>query len=268
MRKTMYYTSFEDDLVDSTNQDYKLKDNYKWVHKNPFYVFFAWLLYIFLTIPVGLVYTKLILRVKYKNRKVLRKSKLKGYFLYSNHTQAFGDVVMPAIAALPKRIYTVVSPANFALPVIGRILTMIGALPTPNSINGFKQFRAAYTRRIRMGHPVIIYPDAHLWPYYTKIRPFKDTSFRFPVELKTAAYVQTVTYQKRRFSDKAKITIYYDGPFYPDETLSTKEAQKKLHDEIYNTMLERAKNSNYEYYNYMLKNESDIKQDKGEQKAI
>jgi len=258
VRKTVYYTSYKDDIVESSNQQYKLKKDYKWVHNNPFYVFFAWLLYIFLVYPVGIIYCKLILRVSFKNRGVLKLKDKKGYFLYSNHTQTLGDVLMPALGARPKRIYTVVSPANFAIPVIGKILTMIGALPTPDSIKGFREFRDAYTKRINDGHPVTIYPEAHLWPYYNKIRPFNSTSFKFPVELGVAAFCQTVTYQKRKHSKKAKITIYYDGPFYPDKSLTKKEAQAKLHDEIYAKMCERAKKSNYEYYEYIKRKEAKI----------
>ena len=256
--KTIYYSSYTDDVVDSSNQNHKLKKNYKWVHNNPIYIFFAWLLYLFLVYPVGIIYCKLILGVTYKNRKILKNSGIKGYFLYCNHTQPVGDVLMPALAASPKRIYTVVSPANFALPIIGRILTMIGALPTPDSLREFREFRAAYTKRIRQGHPVVIYPEAHLWPYYTKIRPFSATSFKFPVELKCPCFSQTVTYQRRKFSNKPKITIYIDGPFYPEESLNVRDAQQQLHDKVYNTMLNRATNSTYEYYTYIEQREENI----------
>lgn len=40
------------------------------------------------------------------------------------------------------------------------------------------------------------------------------------------------------------MVTYIDGPFYPDETLNAKEKKQKLRDDVYNTMKNRAKNSN------------------------
>lgn len=31
-----YYNTYEDDFVESKNQNYKLKDNYKWIKNNIF----------------------------------------------------------------------------------------------------------------------------------------------------------------------------------------------------------------------------------------
>ena len=42
--ETKYYKSFEDDFVKSMDQDYKLKENYKWIHTNPIYRFFSWVI--------------------------------------------------------------------------------------------------------------------------------------------------------------------------------------------------------------------------------
>lgn len=42
----------------------------------------------------------------------------------------------------------------------------------------------------------------------------------------------TTTYQKRKFGKHPKITVYIDGPFFPDSTL-TKKSNKKLHDQVF-----------------------------------
>ena len=100
---------------------------------------------------------------------------------------------------------------------------------------------------------VLIYPEAHVWPYYTKIRPFDATSMHFPVQLNAPSFVMTKTYHKRRFGKRPRAVVYIDGPFYPDQTLSRKEAQNKLHDEIQKTLIDRAKLSDYEYCQYIKK---------------
>ena len=99
----------------------------------------------------------------------------------------------------------------------------------------------------------MIYPEAHIWPYYTKIRPFTDMSFRYPVQFDLPVFCFTDTYQKRRFGSKPKIVTYVDGPFYADKSLSSKEQRKELRDKVYNTMVERAKKSNVEMIHYERK---------------
>ena len=64
----------------------------------------------------------------------------------------------------------------------------------------------------------------------------------------------TNTYQAHgKNKEKIKIVTYIDGPFYPNNELSKKEAQKELRDKIYNKMVERSKNSNVEYIKYVKK---------------
>jgi arginine utilization protein RocB len=50
-----------------------------------------------------------------------------------------------------------------------------------------------------------------------------------------------------------KITVYIDGPFYPETDLRVRDAQKKLRDQIYETMKKRSENSTYERIKYVKK---------------
>ena len=104
---------------------------------------------------------------------------------------------------------------------------------------------------------VMIYPEAHIWPYYTGIRPFRELSFRYPVQYQTPVFCLTNTYQKRRFSKRPRIVTYIDGPFYPDGTLSMKQQKQKLRDEVYERMKERAGNSNVTVIRYEKEKEND-----------
>ena len=99
----------------------------------------------------------------------------------------------------------------------------------------------------------MIYPEAHIWPFYTKIRPFPDASFKYPVQYKTPVFCFTNIYQKRRFSKNPRMLTYIDGPFFPDESLSLKEQRKDLRDRVYNTMVERSKLNNIEIIKYIKK---------------
>ena len=104
------------------------------------------------------------------------------------------------------------------------------------------------------GYAITIYPEAHIWPYYTKIRPFKDVSFKYPIQLEKPAFCITNTYQSYgKNNKKIKIVSYIDGPFYPNKELTLKEQQKELRNKIYNCMEERSENSNIEHIKYIKK---------------
>lgn len=104
--------------------------------------------------------------------------------------------------------------------------------------------------KIEQKASIIIYPEAHIWPYYTKIRDFKSVSFSYPVKLDVPSFCITNTYQKTN-QNKLQIISYIDGPFFPNKSLNYKEAQKDLRDRIYKTMCERSKNSTEEVIKYI-----------------
>ena len=85
------------------------------------------------------------------------------------------------------------------------------------------------------------------------IRDFSDTSFAYPVKLNSPVFSATVTYTKRKLTSIPKVTVYIDGPFYPDTAMRTRDAQKKLRDEVYATMKKRSENSTYERIKYVKK---------------
>ena len=115
-----------------------------------------------------------------------------------------------------------------------------------------KNFLNYIEYRISKNNSITIYPEAHIWPYYTKIRPFKSVSFKYPVKLDKPVFCITNTYQRRK-NDKVQIVSYIDGPFYKDDSLSPKEAQEDLRNRVYEQMVERSKNSNIEVIEYKKK---------------
>ena len=137
---------------------------------------------------------------------------------------------------------------------LGNVVEMLGAIPIPSNIKAMKNFLETIEKRIKQGYSITIFPEAHIWPYYTKIRPFKSVSFKYPVKLKTPTFCMTNTYQNYgKHNDKIKIVSYIDGPFFPDENLNEKEQQENLRNKVYNAMVERSKNSNIEYIEYKKK---------------
>ncbi len=251
---TYYYKSFDEDVVKSKNQEYKLKNNYVWIKNNIAYRFFSRIMYE-LARTFGFIYCKFFLQVEIVNKKILKKYNNQGYFIFGNHTQALGDVFLPAICSY-KRKYVLADESNLGVAGIGKFLPMIGALPITDSVKGTKELYKAVLTRIKEKKAVVIYPEAHVWPYYTKIRPFDESAFKFPYAADAISFSMTTTYYKKKNKKKPGIRVYIDGPFLIDKSLNKKEAQKKILNEVYEMMNKRAKNSDYEYIKYVLKDEN------------
>lgn len=248
--RIIYYSSFNDDVVKNKKQNIKIKEDFKWIHKNLLYKICSKIIYA-IAYTFGIFYSKFILHVKVENKETLNKYKNTGYFIYGNHTLPIGDAFNP-VRVINKKFYTIASQSNLGTPVIGKLLPMLGALIIPENIGQMKNFIKAVNTRIDEKKAIIIYPEAHVWPYYTKIRNFNETAFKFPVDKNAISFCMTTTYYKRKNKDKPGIKIYIDGPFFPDESLPLKERKRKLSDEIHKTMEKRIKNSTYEYYEYKL----------------
>lgn len=200
--------------------------------------------YRIVAIPLALLYMKLHFHHRIQNRSILKPYKKQAYFMYGNHTHFLADALIPTMVNMPKNVSVIVHANNVSMPVLGRITPYLGALPLPADREATKNFMNAVQKRIRQKGCVMIYPEAHIWPYYTDIRPFTDLSFRYPVQMGVPVFCLTNTYQKRRFSKTPRIVTYIDGPFIPDSSLPGKEQKKQLRDAVYQCMKKRSEQNN------------------------
>lgn len=250
MRETRFYSSFDEDFTESAAQDFTIPDGYRFVRRDLPSRLLSALCY-GAALLFSSVYCGLFLRLRVHGREKL-KAAGSGFFLYGNHTQPVGDVFTPALCVLPRRIYTVVSPANFGIPVIGKLLPYLGALPVTGTLRGLKALEEAIEYRLARGNPIVLYPEAHVWEYCTFIRPFDEAAFRFPAKAEKPCFSMTVTYRKSRFMQRPIMEVFLDGPFY-GEGKTVRERTADLAHRVHETMCERAKNSVYEYIRYVQK---------------
>ena len=80
---------------------------------------------------------------------------------------------------------------------MGKLFLITYDLKKPGQ--NYTELYDAIKKRIEQKKCVVIYPEAHVWEYYTKIRPFPSTSFKFPVNCDVPAFCMTTTYYKRKF---------------------------------------------------------------------
>lgn len=257
-RKVIYYTDeLNDEFSIAQITPRHIDENYVYIHDSLFKRFTHFFWYRIIATPIAFLYVKLTFHQKIVGRKAFRACRKRGYFLYGNHTQIIGDAFIPSLLNFPKHDYVIVHPNNVSMPWLGKVTPSLGALPIPDEKAAYRNFNAAIETHIQRKHGVVIYPEAHIWPYYTRIRPFVDTSFTYPSKLSAPVYCFTNTYHLRKPGKEPKIITYIDGPFYPDPALPLKERRKNLRNQVYTAMCERAKASDYEPVRYIKKEGAD-----------
>ena len=96
-----------------------------------------------------------------------------------------------------------------------------------------------------------VYPEAHIWPYYTGVREFSDASFLYPAKFGAPVYAATTVFRKRRLFAAPRCEVYIDGPFLPDESSTVAENKSRLHAKARAAMLSRSLLSDCEYVRYV-----------------
>lgn len=254
-----YYTDeHNDDFAGMSIKRETLPHGYKYVHKNIFYRFFSFVLYRLIATPVAFLFSKIRHGLKVNNRKALKACKDKGIFVYANHTLAAGDAFFPSMAVFPRRTYIVTNTDSVTISGVGKLTPMLGALPLPSERSGYKAFNDALATRIGEKGCVYIYPEAHIWPYYTGIREYPAASFLYPVKLNAPVYAATTVFRKRKFRSRPRCEVYIDGPFYPDGSLSLAENREMLRSKVYEAMKKRSELSDCQYVRYVKCEPSEI----------
>jgi len=228
----------------------KIDDTYNYSMHTKFFCLKRFLLYRVIATPLAYLFCKLKLGLKIKN-KVVRKKASVPFFIYANHTQQTADAYIQSLAFFPHDIFVITHADNVSMPILRNSTAILGAIPLPDTKKAAHNFKASMESHLKSGACIAIYPEAHIWPYYTKIRPFPKDSFSYPVRYSMPVFASTTTYKKRRFFKKPRAVVYIDGPFFPDESLSYNERVEKLHREVYLSMCKRAEESNCEYIRYV-----------------
>ena len=252
--KTFYYTDeLHDDFAGTDIDTKKITGEYQYLTKNPARKAFAWVLYHIIVTPLVFLYNKIGHGERIVGRKKLKPYRKTGFFFYGNHTRAAGDAFEPSLLSFPRKTYLIAGPDAVSIPGLRRLVQDLGALPLPSDIASTRNFHAALAELTQKGFPIAIYPEAHIWPFYTKIRPFPDGSFRYPAEFNKPIFTFTTTYQKRGFLPLQRAIVYVDGPFFPDPEKNVRENRKMLRDQAFSIMRERAELSSFERYHYVRK---------------
>ena len=248
MRKTVYYKDLLHDDFSSTNGKInaeKITDDFPY-ERSKTWLFFSGLLYYVIVLPIVFLIMKLRYGLRVRNRKAVSRLK-SGAFLFGNHTNGFPDAVIPSILSAPKRAFVVTGPEAVSIKGIRALVQMLGGIPLPAGFAGWKKFMQSIEEKTGK-NTVMIYPEAHIWPYFTGIRPFPETAFKYPYKMNRKVVASVVTYRQRKVFKNAHpyITVTLSDPFDP----SCFESPKALRDAVYGFMAEAVSKDNYAYWEY------------------
>ncbi len=258
--KIIYYKDeASDDFAGNNIVTKQIPRHFRYVNNNILYRAVTFVVYHLIAKPIVWCIMKGLYFNTLKNRKVLKKVRGKAVFIYANHTSDLMDAFRPNTLRLFHKNYIIANPDAFSIRGIRTLVSMLGALPlVEDDLHHQAKLLKAIQARLDQKASVTVYPERHIWPFYTKIRPFPVAAMHYPVKFDVPVIVLTTTYQRRRgifkWMKRPRAVQYLDGPFYPNPQLSKAEAKKTLHEQVYQAMCSRSEGSSqYEYIKYIKK---------------
>lgn len=256
--KIVYYEDERhDDFASADIKNKGVRSNYPYFNRNIFSRTGGWVFRQIIAIPLLLLANLLIYQSRVKNRRVLKGVKKTGYYMYANHVLDYDPITHPILLNPSKFCVVVSGPEAFSIhPIVSWMVKSLGAIPIPNKndLEMFANYTKYLSHHIQKKHRVLIYPEAHIWPYCNFVRDFTPSSFRYPVNDNVPIITATTVFKKKRFKKKPIAYIYIDGPFYANPELTGRE---KVDDLAYRAQQAMKKRSevewNYSYIKYVKK---------------
>lgn len=253
-QRTIYY---QDELHDEFAGDHikakHIGQDYRYIRVRLLERMLHGFWYRIVAVPLARLYMKLHFSHKIINKEVLKQAGNSGFYLYGNHTHFLADALIPTLVNHPRETAVIVHPNNVSCRCWGGLHHILGHFRCRMTEDAMKHFLEALTWHTDCGDCIMIYPEAHIWPFYTGIRPFPDTSFRYPVQQKLPVFCLTNTYQRRGKSHLLQVVTYLDGAILSGCRIACKTAKNAAEGQVYEAMGKRAQNSNMEMIRYIKK---------------
>lgn len=255
-RKVFYYKDeVNEDFAELPLERPKIDENYKFIRSNKINNFFSAILYYGICKPV-LSLICIFAGIKVVNKKNMKQFRKKPVFIYANHTSYYDAFVIQAFVGGWKRTNIIGYSDTTKIPVAKNIARASGYLPIPSTLKGTQKLMEAIEHYTKLYQSILIYPEAHIWPTYTKIRPFVKTSFHYPAKLRLPIIPIVTVYRKSKISNNPKMTLVVGEPIYPVETYNDAQNKQYLRDQCYEQMCKISSSYNqYEFHKFIKKDE-------------
>ncbi len=254
VKKTVKYSDeLNDDFFGKQLRGDPVGPDYPFVRRGAVWRVSSFIVYRIIAVPLTFLMGKILYGLRIKNRRALKKLRGTGFYMYGNHTQKMMDAYTPGLCVFPRKAYIVTGREAVSIRGIRSVVGMLGGIPVPDGIKAYAPFRSALKTRIGEKSAVAIFPEAHIWPWYTGVRKFSDISFDYPAESGVPCVAFVTTYRRRKiFKNRHPyLTVTLSDPLYPDPTLKRAERRLDLRDRVYAFMEETVSSpDNYEFIRY------------------
>lgn len=220
--------------------EFNINEKYNYVPKGIIFSIFSNLLYYGIAFPILKIVTKIVYDLKIEGKENIKNLK-GGAVSVSNHVLIL-DCAMVGLSCGLKRIYYTTLESSFKIPFIRKLIKLLRALPIPQNITNKKYFISEVDKLIQKGSIVHFYPESALWPYYDKIRKFKNGAFNFAVSNKVPVVPMVFKFREpkgiRKIFKKGKdVTLVILNPIEceegnTDKKQKTEDLGQKVHKEM------------------------------------
>lgn len=222
---------------------FDIDTNYQYVPKGKMFLLCSNILYYGIAFPILKIVTKLVYDLKIEGKENIRDLK-GGAVSVSNHV-LFLDCAMVGLACGRKRIYYTTREGSFKIPFVRKLIKLLRALPIPTKIENKKYFMDAIRNILKEGNVVHFYPEAALWPYYDRIRNFKNGAFSFAIKNEVPIIPMIFKFRepvgiRKIFKKKKDVTLIILEPVQ-GQSNESKESIQNLKQEVHKKMQEALK---------------------------
>jgi len=255
-----YEDPLRDDFANTNIKAEKILSDYPYFIKKPLARLGSFLLLYLIAIPFLTIANWLKFGIRVHGRKYLRGIKT-GYVIYGNHTAHHDAFIPQALLIRTRKVYIIAHPDAVSIPFVKHLTKALGAWPLPDTIKESMRFLDAIETALKKKRVIAVYPEAHIWPYYTGIRPFPATSFQYASRNNVPAVPIVTTYRKPRglFKQYRKplMDVHIGAPIYPNPSLDIKQNASFMHRKTMAFMMEYANRAdNVALYKYLPKKEA------------
>ena len=221
--------------------EFNIDRNYEYVSKDIIFNTFSDVLYYLIAYPILKVLTKIVYDLKIEGRENIDFLE-KGAISVSNHV-LFLDCAMVGLAWGLKRVYYTTLEGSFKIPFVRKLIKLLRAMPIPEKIKNREYFLKAVDEVLSNGDYVHFYPEAALFPYYKKIRNFKNGAFSIAVKNNVPIVPMVFTFREPKgirkiFKKKKDVTLkILKQVTIKEEGLNQKQKEELLKNKVH-TMME------------------------------
>ena len=142
-----------------------------------------------------------------------------------------------------KKVYFTTLEGSFKIPFVRKLIKLLRAIPIPESIKNKGNFIKVVDNILREENSIHVYPEVAMFPYFDKIRHFKNGAFDFAVRNNKPIVPMVFTFREpkgiRKILKKKKdVTLTVLEPIRQSEGENTKQRIEDLKSQVYNEMKE------------------------------